>query len=130
MKKSVFFISIFLNSVLSFSANAETVLYCQEELATGLIKDKSAWKTGNFIKERYTIKFNNDYSRLEGLGRRGMVCRTTYSKNIVSCADFSGDTFLYNRNYMRFALARMSIEGYVNAGEDSDNLSIGTCKDF
>ena len=50
-------------------ANAEHVYYCADEIANGINKDK---KTGNWYKtgilvERYTIKFNDDYSILEGV---------------------------------------------------------------
>ena len=139
MKKSVFFISIFLNSVLSFSANAETVLYCQTDIATGLTKDKGAWKTSNFHLGRYTIKFNNDYSRLEGVSRGPMKCSVPYSgvhNEIIFCKDqYLSKTFIYNRQKMRYSLATMSVSGYALDTDrvklnDTETLQAGKCKDF
>ena len=37
---------------------AETVLYCQEELATGVIKKNGRWQTGDFELKRHTVRFD------------------------------------------------------------------------
>jgi len=60
-------------SVLTFFgsqfANAEKVYYCLSELNAGIIKDSktSSWRRGNFEEQRFTIKFNDDYTILNGL---------------------------------------------------------------
>ena len=134
--KTLFLLPILLLSLISFSANAETVLYCQEDLSTGLVKQKGVWKTVNFNPSRHTIKFNNDYSRLEGLTMHPMECSNHYSlvvpyKDVIFCK-YASDTFIYDSQKMRFTYASLSVAGYANdpTASDTENLSAGACKDF
>ena len=82
----------FLLFVGSPFANAEQVYYCTTELNTGIIKDKKTgkWRKGNFGQERYTIKFNDDYTKLDGVENGTMKCHTPYQgivKGIIVCND-------------------------------------------
>ena len=79
MKTKLLFVFITIGLLAANSVKADTVLYCQSELATGFIKENGAWKETNFRQQRYTIKFNKDYSRLEGLSSRSsMECSIRY----------------------------------------------------
>ena len=118
-------------------AQAETVLYCQSELATGLIKKfNGAWVTGNFENRRWTVKFNNDFSELSGLYGSTYPCkRPNFKQNsgvTVTCSDGygTGGQFIYNINKKRFLHSATAIYGYVNNESDFEVLYAGTCKKF
>ena len=49
------------------SAEADEMLYCQSELATGLSKQDGTWKTYDFPNEGWTIKGINDFEAVVGL---------------------------------------------------------------
>ena len=55
--------------LLSVYVQAEVVLYCQAELATGLVIDEQTgkWRISRFNPQRYTIKFNDHYTSAAGL---------------------------------------------------------------
>ena len=62
MNRILFLCVVVMGVSFSFNLKAETVLYCQSELHTGFIKKGGKWRTSEFKLNRYTIKFNNDYS--------------------------------------------------------------------
>ena len=72
MKKLLLLLLLIPNLVI-----AENVLYCQDELVTGIIKKNGVWKTGNFKPLRQTIKFNDDYTKLVGFDET-MNCNQPY----------------------------------------------------
>ena len=58
---------------------AETVLYCQEELATGVIKKNGRWQTGDFELKRHTVRFDEKKMTLEGMDRDTMYYDIPFS---------------------------------------------------
>ena len=70
MKKLILAISVFLLFGSSL-ANAENIYYCASKpnLATGIDKDNKTgeWFRNGFSVSRFTIKFNDDYTILNGL---------------------------------------------------------------
>ena len=114
---------------------AEKVLYCQAELSTGIVKNNGVWETSRFKLQRYTIKFNDDYTRLEGVSFKPMTCSKPYdykSPEHIACVHLWGshETFTYNTITKRYLLSNMSSGGYVNNGPDTESLSAGTCESF
>ena len=74
MKKILLLLLLLPNLVM-----AENVIYCEDELATGISKDHRVWKTIELELERHTIKFNDDYTKLEGLSAfYPMSCSNPY----------------------------------------------------
>ena len=118
------------------SIKAETVLYCKAELVEGFIQDNGLWRRGNFGDSRHTIKFNNDFSRLEGITYNAMDCTVPYNKqpNQIFCVHSLGshETFIYHKTTKRFVFANISTGGYTLNPEDADTevLEAGTCKAF
>ena len=116
---------------------AETVLYCQTEFVEGWIKNNDSWRIANFSKDdRYTIKFNNDFSRLEGITYNAMDCSVPYKAkpNQIFCVHLLGshETFIYHKTTNRFVFANLSTGGYSLNSEnaDSESMEAGTCKEF
>ena len=118
------------------SVKAETVLYCQTEFVEGWIQDNGSWRKANFGNERYTIKFNNDFSRLEGIAYNAMDCSVPYKSrpNQIFCVHLLGshETFIYHKTTKRFVFANLSTGGYSRNAEnaDSESMEAGTCKEF
>ena len=122
--------------------NAEQVYYCTAELATGFYKDKKTrkWGQANFQKERYTIKFNDDYTKLDGLGITTFNChgfgnslKPWVGKHIVCYHEYNnGDVFLFNKKQQRFLLMVGNVFGYVDNEKDSgtNSMQAGTCQKF
>lgn len=117
----------------SISARAETVLYCQSELATGIVEENGSWRTGNFKRERYTIKFNHDYSEVDGVSYAPMTCTMPYSwLAVVHCVQlgYNHSTFRYNKETKKFVLYTNPAEGYVSGSSDTDTIEAGSCVVF
>ena len=123
--------------LLGGPALAETVLYCQSELATGFKKKNGVWKTVKFKEYRWTVKFNKDFSQLFGLDKRKpYLCNWAYddkSLGTVVCLSSynNGENFIYNVKKERFLQTRISAgAGYDIDGTDTEALLAGTCKKF
>ena len=70
------------------SAQAENVLYCQAELATGFAKVDGIWKEASFHPEWWTLKFNEDFTLLTGLDLYdGYFCEPRQSRksDLIIC---------------------------------------------
>lgn len=131
------------------SAYADNVLYCSEEIATGFKSTDGRWKTSDYVKERYTLKFNDDFSKLEK-GLDIFECRAAYSANfepnLITCFHsaqygsaedrtvypFGGlpKFFYFDKSTLKFVFADVSTDGFVRDGRDSDNLNAGKCETF
>ena len=103
MKKLLLILLLIPNLVM-----AENVMYCQDELATGILKENGVWKTRNFKLERYTIKFNDDYTKLEGLDYL-YKCSPIFGasddkERVISCRRIVGtsNTFIFNKLSKRY----------------------------
>jgi hypothetical protein len=117
--------------------NAEQVYYCSSELNVGIIKDKKTgkWKKGNFKEERYTIKFNDDYTIIKGLSAADFLCFKSYGESNLFCYQqlYSGQVFMFNKDNLRFSLLQGSPFGYLVASDplpDTNNYYVGTCEKF
>ena len=121
-------------------ANAEQVYYCTSELATGIIKDEKTgkWKESSFESQRLTIKFNDDYSKLDGMDdySGSWKCQTsaesTTHQGILLCSAnlLTGFNFSFETKTLRFLLSLTRVHGYVNNGDDTNVIIAGTCKKF
>ena len=139
MKKLILAISVFILFGSSF-ANAEQVYYCSSEIATGFKKDKKTGKWGqrNFILERYTIKFNDDYTKLDGVDNvEKWDCFKAYTysigtENLRICHHSfnSGKLFQFNRKSLRFLYAETPATGFLENGPDTNTIFAGTCQKY
>lgn len=142
MIKALPTVCFFMSAIFSFNAKADTVLYCSTELSPGLIKENSKWRTGNFRPERYTVKFNRDFSRLSGLDdNRDYTCHRAFkndnNKTVICFSGYhNGEVFMYNIRTNRFLFSNFSSTGgYVSddgtePNPDTDNIFAGTCSNF
>tara|TARA_Y100001934_G_scaffold113641_1_gene138991 strand:- start:85 stop:492 length:408 start_codon:yes stop_codon:yes gene_type:complete len=135
MRKLTATICLTIAVLLGLPVQAETVLYCQSEFATGLIKANGSWREGSFKLLRWTIKFEDDYSRLNGVSYKPMVCQKSYSQypNRIYCVHQWGahETFIYDTVKRRFTFSQM-VGGFVSNAPDADTdvLYAGTCRKF
>ena len=123
-----------MSSVTNY-VRAENVLYCQAEVATGLSNSSGYWKETNFSFKRFTIKFSDNYSTLEGLTYSPMVCKNPYGKiipNRVFCVHDQGahETFQYDKALRRFLFSAVKSTSYVEDRTDTDVMYGGTCQNF
>ena len=129
MKKLLLLLLLIPNLVM-----AEIVMYCQDELVTGISKDHGVWKTIDLELARHTIKFNDDYTKLGGMSFHPMSCSKPYSIDLdyIACVHSMGghETFTYNKRTKRFLYSNISSGGYVNSGPDTESLSTGSCEKF
>lgn len=120
-------------------ANAEQVYYCASELSVGITKDEKTgkWKSGKFKQEIYTIKFNDDYTKLDGLDSFTWNCKKPFEylteyQSVRVCRDDTdaGINFQFNKKTLRFFLSQTQIQGYLMNGNDTNQIYAGTCKKF
>ena len=142
MKKLILAISVFLLFGSSF-VNAENVYYCatKPKLATGIDIDKKTgkWFRNGFSVSRYTIKFNDDYTKLESKDVFTGNCfrplpELPGTKTYVVCYDKNntGNVFQFDTKTLRFLFVQASIYGFLDNSKDSDTNAIfpGTCQKF
>ena len=128
-------------------ADADTVLYCQSELATGFANKNGKYVSGDFKAQRYTVRVMGDFSEIF-IGSRIFDCRPSYGPsfkpNAITCfhtaqisksgerVDYGGlpELFFYDKEAKRFLYANLSNNGYAGNGEDTDNLYAGKCESF
>ena len=109
MKKIFLIFCFFVSALFSFHAKADTVLFCTTELRTGFLKKDGNWSIVQFVPDRYTVKFNRDFSQLSGLNKNlDYTCDWAYKdvtyKSVVCFSGFhSGEVFIYNIETKRFS---------------------------
>jgi hypothetical protein len=134
MDKKLFLVLITIGLFFSNTLKAETVLYCQSKLAAGFINEGGVWREGSFERKRFTVKFNDDFSVLEGVSFKPMECSIQYNHkpNFISCVHLWGEykTFMYNKIKKRFLYSAITSGGYVDNETDTENLYAGTCQSF
>ena len=136
--KNLLILLLSFGILIAPSVKAEKVLYCQSELVTGFIKENGSWSTSNFKPQRFTIKFNDDYSELSGLDSdRPYLCDQAYSfaPNALACISGynNGTSFLFNKAKKRFVWSRITLYGGYDRNlpnADTDALIAGTCETF
>ena len=131
------YLSICLFLTTSISANAENVFYCHSELATGFLKENNSWKSSNFEKNRFSIKFNDEYSTLSGLEVLPFECLWSYGErsrhNTAVCTSVfkNGLIFIYNIKTKKFLYSTSSVFGYTSSNlSDTSEMYAGSCTDF
>ena len=138
MTKLIIAILVLLFVVIPF-VNAEQVYYCTAELAVGITYDENTrtWKKQSFKPERYTIKFNDDYTEVEGVDpATSWECKDAHydydsDTRICFSRQANGESFQFMKKYLRFLLLNTSVNGYVRKDPRNDNLmSAGTCEKF
>ena len=142
MRKSILFWSLFVLIMIgppfSTSLKAETVLFCQSKLATGFFNEGGTWRQGRFQEQRFTLKFNDDFTKLKGfisgLDDREMECSKPYKlyPDEIYCVHLMGshETFLYHSKSKRFIASKITSTGWLVDGTDTDVIHAGTCKTF
>ena len=140
MRIASFVLSLIIPLGIVLPVQAEQVLYCQEELATEFYKkENGSWVTGKFETTRLTIKFNDDYTKVQGIDNAPpWNCFASWlgtKPEFVVCSNpyHSGHTFIYNKSKRRFNRSFASTFGYVGDDAhnyDSDTLTAGTCTQF
>jgi len=134
-------ILILLFSILFLSSpyvKAETVFYCQSEFATGFnfSVENGSWGPAEFELLRWTIKFNDSYSKLYGLDDplHPYFCSPAYTHtpNLLACLSGykNGQSFMFNKVNNRFLFNSSDIRGYVDNSPDTDSIYVGTCSKF
>ena len=124
--------------LLSSILKAENVLYCESELAIGFIKEDRTWIESGFEKKRFTVKFNDDYTKLEGISYAPMDCSIQYETQQPStlfCVHLAHEykTFVFDRITKRFLFSSISSGSYVrdeSNNYDTENLYAGSCQTF
>ena len=95
----------------------------------------------DFKLKRYTVKFDDDYSRLNGVGMSKMTWQCedaldvkVYNTVVCSLAMFNtGEQFTYNKKTKRFSYYSGGVFGPIqgnNAGSDTNHMYAGTCEKF
>ena len=138
MKKFILSILVLI-FVGSSIVNAEKVYYCSGKLTTGFkMKDDGNWWVSKFEKERYTIKFDDEYTSLRGL-HKGMpwTCIKPYQgfafPDALTCFDKNnnGDFFSFDRKGLIFVLGRGSVNGFLfPIAKTEVELIAGDCESF
>ena len=120
------------------SAKADEVLYCQSDLANGLVQNEDGtWREASFKKTRYTIKFSNDYKKMKGLDNKilgDLSCYTLPLENVknryicrLQVFD-AGETFIFDLESKRFIYSKVSTTTYLDT--DTPIVRAGTCEKF
>ena len=135
MNKALPVILITIGFFFSNALRAETVLYCQSELATGFFKEGGIWDEGSFKRSRFTLKFKNNFSILEGASFQPMECSIQYPiqrPNLIYCVHSWGEykTFTYDKTTKRFLYSSITVGGYVDNQTDTDVMYAGKCQIF
>ncbi len=100
------------------SAKADEVLYCQSELATGMVKKNGTWNVTPIQEQRYTIKFIGDFEGITGLyPNKIFKCKVTFPRaqpdRFVCNMDY-GLTYIYDKNSKRFVYANITLSTYLD----------------
>ena len=132
MKKLLTIILLLFSSV----SYAEIILYCTEDVSAGVVKENGNWTRGNFRLDRYTFKFNDDYTTLEaGITGKSVIfdCKPLYGvSNNRSCIDSRNhsELLIFIKNEKRFILASLSPFTGSDTSSDTSVISIGSCESF
>ena len=102
MKKLLILLFSILISVNSYG---DKVLYCSDEIVSGISFDNGEWKSQGYKPARVSIRFNDDYSQVNGLklleSDGHWNCKDSYGdpvhKTIVCFSPYdNGGIFLYH----------------------------------
>ena len=117
---------------------AETVLYCQTKLGTGITKDSGSWQTVDLPPNRFTVKFDEKKMTLSGSGFTApMKCKqpaVVPLPEIIYCANEDGDN-LFHLNTISLRFSKYSVAskyGWITDYYDMNKTYMvnGTCEKF
>ena len=127
---------LLISILISFNSYGEKVLFCNDELATGFRYKNGNYAMQKFTLQRYTIKFNDDYSVLSGLDDKDWKCFNSYftsEYNSIACESpwQNGASFSFHKPSKRYLYFYSGTDGYIDPSTQGDDLiSVGTCIDF
>ncbi len=126
----------FLN-LHAMPAFAENIFVCKSELATGFIYKQQSWKIANFVREQFTLKFSEDWKRLDIADSWTFFnCSQPLpyqTDDVLYCLSkwLDGDSFQFDKTTARFKYINPSSEGFLSkTGPDTDAFYAGTCQPF
>ena len=130
-------LAIIFSLLFATPAWAELVLYCQDELATGVLKKNGRWQEASFEKKRHTVKFDEKNMTVSGLGRYAMKCEVRYpiqAPDEVYCITpvTVPDVFSFSTKSLRYSYYQTSGTGWIaNLDKPDTNVMYhGTCQKF
>jgi hypothetical protein len=114
----------------------EGVLYCSEDLSTGMAWNGTTYALTEFNPRRFTLKFEGDEALVTSNGNfvRMSCVKTIFDKRQQgwTCSESLGSTLSYNLNDGAFA--RSSVFGAAfdrgRARRDTTTVAVGTCSAF
>jgi len=122
--------------------HAEQVYYCATEAAGGIGKKGGKWVGSPFKEERYTFKFNEDYTVLK-TGGDEFVCSKVYGglldevqhavicyRSYLGIHTHNGVFFMFDKKSLRFVKVFATPYGYLSDGPDTNAIGAGTCEKF
>ena len=139
--KIIYITLVLFLTAFSISLKAE-VLYCDTELATGVTKENGIWKTSSFVKERYIMNFNSDFTALTYSSSNEldykyyMSCTEVFrtSPEVIKCIEDVGAHYLlFNKDNLRYQLAALSTASYTKPNRrifDTSSINFGKCTNF
>jgi len=147
---------VFLGVLLIFTSEVfaeENVMYCVEEVATGIVFDDGKWIDAPFKKERFTAKVleTQNYAG-EPIVKTVVIRKTEYECDVPGFEDRSvckpmyyleggerklraylnnGGSFIFDNQTGRFTLTQTSVFGFTKGDDgNAEVVSAGTCEDF
>ena len=141
MKKTVAIILVLLCTPFSSLAGAEDgVLFCLDELGTGINKVEDGYEVFGFKPMRFTVKLNGttsmEMSQTQDVVGGEFFCsqgKNTTGTYPITChhsADYDTSTFTIDTASGRYVRTQVTAFGYVANKTDSDVLYVGTCQSF
>ena len=113
------------------SAQADEVLYCKSDLATGLYPDNGTWSGKGFKEKRFTVKVVGDFEKITGVLKNLMFeCSVPFAHNShqIVCQSKYGMTFLYDKISKKFLYTLVNTSTYLDI--DTPIIYAGTCQKF
>lgn len=121
----------------------EQVLFCTEEIGSGIVFKNGSWTTGRFAPNRFTLKHNltrtgGDLTISESSVATEFNCEADILNNaLYTCTETPpyGYSFQFNRENGRFVYYRGSPWGYPNwkpsnTSTDTSHVAAGSCVSF
>ena len=137
--KKLFFCILLFGILTTTQVKADTILYCQTELATGLAKKNGSWVEASFKPKRYTMKFEDDFSKViiedeEFTCFDGGEWDTWHPIICKNAAPWGSESLNIDKKSLRYVFTEITIAGYASpirsSKPDTDVIYAGTCEKF
>ena len=143
-----FFVALSFFVLDAQQTKAETVLYCSDELATGLNREAGTWEEASFKLLRRTLKITGEFDKILFEGHVydcSPAYDDTYKAQFVTCFhtaflsdgkvfDIGGlpKLFAFNTQTMRYTFLNGKTSAYIGDGPDvdTDSFYAGKCEKF